>query len=111
MAFTGFVPINKVNAFGHITGIRMISKEKDIILNNDLSSGRIAQKIVSEFNKEIKNSLYMTDGIKTVNMKSIIGILSSGFTFGSKVTLVSVCDDSDIAEYSLEKAADILSRI
>ena len=89
----------------------MMYAEKETTLAIDLSSGRIAQKIASELNKEIKDSLYMTDGIKNINLKSIIGILSSGFTFNDKVTIVAIGTDKEEAETSLERAVNILSKI
>lgn len=74
----------------------MESSEFEMILPVSLS-GRIVNKIVQETNK-LKSSVYLVKNNRTVNLKSILGILSADCRADDTITVICLSNDKDIAE-------------
>ena len=74
----------------------MESSEFEMILPASLS-GRIVNKIVQETNK-LKSSVYLVKNNRTVNLKSILGILSADCRAGDTITVICLSNDKGIAE-------------
>ena len=74
----------------------MESSEFKMILPVSLS-GRIVTKVVQETNK-LKSSVYLVKNDRTVNLKSILGILSSNCCAGDVVTVMCLNNDKSVAE-------------
>ena len=74
----------------------MESSEFEMILPVSLS-GRIVNKIVQETNK-LKSSVYLVKNNRTVNLKSILGILSADCCAGDTVTIICLSNDKSVAE-------------
>ena len=74
----------------------MESSEFEMILSIPLS-GRIVNKIVQETNK-LKSSVYLVKNDRTVNLKSILGILSADCRAGDTVTVICLNNDKSAAE-------------
>ena len=74
----------------------MESSEFEMILSIPLS-GRIVNKIVQETNK-LKSSVYLVKNNRTVNMKTILGILSSDCRAGDIVTVICLNNDKSVVE-------------
>ena len=74
----------------------MESSEFEMTLSIPLS-GRIVNKIVQETNK-LKSSVYLVKNNRTVNMKTILGILSSDCRAGDTVTVICLNNDKSVAE-------------
>ena len=74
----------------------MESSEFEMILLASLS-GRIVNKIVQETNK-LKSSVYLVKNNRTVNLKSILGILSADCRAGDTITVICLSNDKGIAE-------------
>ena len=60
--------------------------------------GREANKVVQETNK-LKSSVYLIKNDRTVNLKSILGILSSNCCAGNVVTIMCLNNDKSVAEH------------
>ena len=60
-------------------------------------SGRVVNKIVSETNA-LKSMVYLDLGNRTVDMKSILGILSADCKAGMMVTVICLAHDKSVAE-------------
>ena len=74
----------------------MESSEFGMTLSAPLS-GRIVNKIVQETNK-LKSSVYLVKNNRTVNLKSILGILSADCRAGDTVTVICLSNDKSVAE-------------
>ena len=74
----------------------MESSEFEMTLSVPLS-GRIVNKIVQGTNK-LKSSVYLVKNNRTVNMKTILGILSSDCRAGDEVNIICLHNDKDITE-------------
>ena len=74
----------------------MESSEFEMTLSVPLS-GRIVNKIVQETNK-LKSSVYLVKNNRTVNLKSILGILSADCRAGDTITVICLSNDKGIAE-------------
>jgi phosphotransferase system HPr-like phosphotransfer protein len=74
----------------------MESSKFTMILSMPLS-GRVVNKIVSETNA-LKSMVYLDLGTRTVDMKSILGILSADCKVGMEITVVCLAHDKSIAE-------------
>lgn len=66
-------------------------------------NGRMVHALVY-FMQGLKGSAYLTVGERTVNAKSIIGVLSLGLSKGSEVMITISGDDKDKGEGELLKA-------
>lgn len=66
-------------------------------------SGRIAHALVY-FMQGLEGGAYLTVGERTVNAKSIIGVLSLGLSKGSEVMIIISSDDKNRGEGELLKA-------
>ena len=60
-------------------------------------SGRMVNKIVSETNA-LKSMVYLDLGNRTVDMKSILGILSADCKMGMEITVICLAHDKSVAE-------------
>ena len=60
-------------------------------------SGRVVNKIVSETNA-LKSMVYLDLGNRTVDMKSILGILSADCKTGMEITVICLAHDKSVAE-------------
>ena len=60
-------------------------------------SGRVVNKIVSETNA-LKSMVYLDLGNRTVDMKSILGILSADCKVGMEITVICLAHDKSVAE-------------
>lgn len=60
-------------------------------------SGRVVNKIVSETNA-LKSMVYLDLGNRTVDMKSILGILSADCKMGMEITVICLAHDKSVAE-------------
>lgn len=60
-------------------------------------SGRMVNKIVSETNA-LKSMVYLDLGNRTVDMKSILGILSADCKAGMEITVICLAHDKSVAE-------------
>ena len=60
-------------------------------------SGRVVNKIVSETNA-LKSMVYLDLGNRTVDMKSILGILSADWKMGMEITVICLAHDKSVAE-------------
>lgn len=65
-------------------------------------SGRVVNKIVSEINS-LKSHVYLNVNNRTVNMKSILGLLSSNCNTGDNVTILCLNKDKSTAICDSEK--------
>ena len=74
----------------------MESSEFEMTLSVPLS-GRIVNKIVQGTNK-LKSSVYLVKNNRTVNLKSILGILSADCCAGDTVTVICLSNDKSVAE-------------
>ena len=74
----------------------MESSEFEMTLSVPLS-GRIVNKVVQETNK-LKSSVYLVKNNRTVNLKSILGILSADCRAGDTVTVICLSNDKNVAE-------------
>lgn len=61
-------------------------------------SGRMVNKIVSETNA-LKSMVYLDLGNRTVDMKSILGILSADCKAGMEITVICLAHDKSVAEH------------
>lgn len=60
-------------------------------------SGRVVNRIVQETNT-LKSAVCLIKNNRTVNMKSILGILSSDCRAGDEVNIICLHNDKDVAE-------------
>ena len=60
--------------------------------------GREVNKVVQGTNK-LKSSVYLMKNDRTVNLKSILGILSSNCCAGNVVTIMCLNNDKSVAEH------------
>lgn len=74
----------------------MESSKFTMILSMPLS-GRVVNKIVSETNA-LKSMVYLDLGNRTVDMKSILGILSADCKMGMEITVICLAHDKRVAE-------------
>ena len=74
----------------------MESSEFEMILSIPLS-GRIVNKVVQGTNK-LKSSVYLVKNNRTVNLKSILGILSADCHAGDTVTVICLSNNKSVAE-------------
>lgn len=74
----------------------MESSKFTMILPMSLS-GRVVNKIVSETNA-LKSMVYLDLGNRTVDMKSILGILSADCKVGMEITVICLAYDKSVAE-------------
>ena len=74
----------------------MENSEFEMTLSVPLS-GRIVNKVVQETNK-LKSSVYLVKNNRTVNLKSILGILSADCRAGDTITVICLSNDKGIAE-------------
>ena len=82
----------------------MIKKPITINLSTGLEARPVAQlvQVASQFNSEI----YVEIGKKRVNAKSIMGMMSMGFTEGQEITIIA---DGKDAEAAVNEIADYLT--
>ena len=73
----------------------MESSEFEMTLSVPLS-GRIVNKVVQGTNK-LKSSVYLVKNNRTVNLKSILGILSADCRAGDTVTVICLSTDKSVA--------------
>ena len=78
----------------------MIKKPITINLSTGLEARPVAQlvQVASQFNSEI----YVEIGKKTVNAKSIMGMMSLALAPGEKVTVIADGTDEDDAIFGME---------
>ena len=74
----------------------MESSKFTMILPMSLS-GRVVNKIVSETNA-LKSMVYLDLGNRTVDMKSILGILSADCKMGMEISVICLAHDKSVAE-------------
>lgn len=84
----------------------MESSKFTMILPMSLS-GRVVNKIVSETNA-LKSMIYLDLGNRTVDMKSILGILSADCKAGMEITVICLNRDKSIAEHDSKIMEQIL---
>ena len=70
-------------------------------------SGRVVNKVVSEANS-LKSYVYLDMGNRTVNMKSILGLLSTGCKAGDDITVLCLSRDKSVAEHDSKVMERIL---
>lgn len=70
-------------------------------------SGRVVNKVVSEANA-LKSYVYLDMGNRTVDMKSILGLLSAGCKAGEDITVLCLSRDKSIAEHDSKVMERIL---
>ena len=64
-------------------------------------SGRMVNKIVSETNA-LKSMVYLDLGNRTVDMKSILGILSADCKAGMEITVICLAHDNTFSKSFLK---------
>lgn len=79
----------------------MNSSEFTIVLPCSLS-GRNVNKIVQTANS-LKSFVYLEKGSRSINMKSILGILSSNCIVGDEIRILCLNNDENIAKSDCEE--------
>ncbi len=79
----------------------MIKKQIEIQIPNGLEARPVALlvQVASQYESEI----YIEHGDKSVNAKSIMGMMSLGLTTGEQITIIADGSDEEAAVKDLEK--------
>lgn len=64
-------------------------------------TGRIVTKMVQRIN-QMNSRVYLEKGMRTVNMRSILGVLSAGCMAGDTIKIMCLNDDLEQAKKDLE---------
>lgn len=79
----------------------MISREIQIRIPNGMDASPVAF-LVQTANK-FKSNIYLEAGNKTVNAKSIMGMMSVGMNYEDKIKITADGDDEEEAVIAIEK--------
>jgi phosphotransferase system HPr (HPr) family protein len=79
----------------------MIKKEIEIQIPNGLEARPVA--LLVQVASQYESDIYIEHSDKSVNAKSIMGMMSLGLTTGEKVTIIADGSDEEAAIKDLEK--------
>ncbi|NLJ91336.1 MAG: HPr family phosphocarrier protein [Clostridiales bacterium] len=79
----------------------MIKKQIEIQIPNGLEARPVA--LLVQVASQYESDIFIEHGDKSVNAKSIMGMMSLGLTTGEKVTIIADGSDEEAAIKDLEK--------